>query len=91
MTQTLNSLVNYTKTHFASEEALMQKYRYPEYLQHKAEHDKLTAQVVAFQSDFTAGRSMMTVDLLHFIKNWLAHHIGQIDQKVASFLKQQAA
>ena len=86
---TLASLIHYTQTHFAHEEGLMQKYRYPEYRQHKAAHDKLTTQVVAFHTDFKAGRSIMTVDLLHFLKNWLAHHIGEIDQKVAVFLKEQ--
>ena len=91
LSQTLNSLISYTKGHFASEERLMQRYNYPEYPAHKAEHEKLTAQVVAFQSDFNAVRAVMSIDLMHFLKNWLAHHIGKIDQKVASYIKQQAA
>lgn len=85
----LASLIAYTQSHFADEERLMLKYRYPEYPQHKAAHEKLTAQVVAFETDFKAGRSIMTIDLLHFLKNWLAHHIGHVDQKVAVFLKEQ--
>jgi len=91
LSQTLANLINYTKSHFSSEERLMQKYGYPEYPQHKAEHDKLTAQVLAFQSDFNAGRAMFSIDLMHFLKNWLAHHIGKIDQKVASYIKAKAA
>ncbi|HEX6896959.1 MAG TPA: bacteriohemerythrin [Bryobacteraceae bacterium] len=85
----LASLITYTQRHFADEERLMLKYQYPEYRLHKAAHDKLTAQVVAFHTDFKAGRSVMTIDLLHFLKNWLAHHIGHVDQKVALFLKEQ--
>lgn len=91
LSHTLASLISYTKGHFASEEGLMQRYGYPDYPQHKAEHDKLTAQVLAFQTDFNAGRSVLTIDLMHFLKNWLAHHIGQVDQKVASYIKAKAA
>ena len=91
LSQTLASLISYTKVHFSSEERLMQKYGYPDYPAHKAEHDKLTAQVVAFQTDFNAGRSSMTIDLMHFIKNWLTHHIGKTDQRVASYIKEKAA
>ncbi|HTS50970.1 MAG TPA: bacteriohemerythrin [Bryobacteraceae bacterium] len=91
LSQTLTNLINYTKGHFSSEERLMKRYNYPEYPQHKVEHDKLTAQVLAFQSDFNAGRAMLSIDLMLFIKNWLTHHIGQIDKKVASYIKGKAA
>jgi hemerythrin len=91
LNQTLASLISYTKSHFASEERLMQRYNYPDYPKHKVEHDKLTSQVVAFQTDFNAGRAIMTLDLMHFLKNWLAHHIGKTDQRVAAFIREKAA
>ena len=91
MARTLASLVDYTKQHFASEEVLMKTHNYPEYPQHKAMHDGLTAQVVKFQKDFAEGKTVVTVDLLMFLKNWLAHHIGETDRKIATFLKTKAA
>jgi len=91
LSQTLASLIGYTRVHFASEERLMQKHAYPDYAVHKAEHDKLTAKVLDFQKDFNAGRSVMTIDLMQFLKNWLANHIGQTDKKVAAHIKQKAA
>jgi hemerythrin len=91
LTKTLGDLVDYTKRHFAAEEKLMQKANYPEYLQHKAYHDKLTAQVVQFQTEFAAGKSVVTIQLLQFLKDWLQHHIGETDRKIAAFLSQQAA
>ena len=44
--QSLARLVDYTKTHFATEEQLMRRYNYPEGPLHKAQHDQLTAQVL---------------------------------------------
>ncbi len=91
MSETLANLVEYTKIHFASEERLMQKHRYPEYADHKAAHDKLTAQVDELQADFEAGRGALTVGLLQFLKDWLQHHIGGTDRKIADFLRSKAA
>lgn len=91
LSETLNSLIAYTKMHFATEERLMLAHKYPDYAAHKSQHDKLTAQVIEFQKEFAAGRTVLTIDLMQFLKNWLAHHIGLTDQKVAEFLKKKAA
>jgi hemerythrin len=91
LSKTLASLVSYTKMHFANEERLMQTHRYPELPEHKAAHDALTARVLEFQKEFEAGRVGMTVELLQFLKDWLQHHIGETDRKVAKFLQSKAA
>jgi hemerythrin len=91
LSKTLQNLVAYTKQHFASEERLMQAHHYPDYLQHKANHDALTTQVIDFQNDFETGRTALTIALLQFLKDWLQHHIGETDRKVAEFLKLKAA
>jgi hemerythrin len=88
--RTLDRLVQYTATHFAHEERLMRLHGYPDLAAHKAEHDKLTAQVLQFQSDFRAGRVMMTVQLLQFLKDWLQKHIQGVDLKYAPFLRERA-
>jgi hemerythrin len=84
--KTLSDLIAYTKGHFAAEERLMQMHRYPDYPKHKADHDTLTARVVSFQKEFEANRTALTVDLLHFLKDWLSHHIGETDRKIAAYL-----
>lgn len=89
--KTLSDLIAYTKLHFSNEERLMQMHHYPEYVRHKAFHDDLTARVVEFQKNFEAGRAALSVDLLQFLKDWLQHHIGETDRKVAAFLKSKAA
>ena len=89
--QTLSNLIAYTKVHFAHEEALMRKHGYPDYPKHKVDHDTLTARVVGFKKDFEANRTAMTVGVLQFLKDWLSHHIGETDRKIASYLKAKTA
>src|SRR5260370_35739339 len=71
----LDRLVQYTSVHFAHEERLMRVYDYPDFLKHKAQHDALTKQVLAFQKEFEAGVASMTVQLLQFLQDWLEDHI----------------
>jgi len=88
---TLSNLIAYTQEHFASEERLMQAGKYPDYARHKADHDALSARVLGFQKEFEANRTALTIGLLHFLKDWLAHHIGETDRKVAQYFKSKAA
>jgi len=87
--QTLNDLIDYTKHHFASEEKVMLKSSYPEYARHKAEHDALTHKVLQFRDEVAADRVVVTIDVLHFLKDWLVNHIGQMDKKIGEYLRQQ--
>jgi hemerythrin len=77
----LQNLIDYTKTHFAAEERLMLRCNYPEYKPHKAQHDELTKQVLQLQSDFRAGKSALTIEVMQFLNNWLRQHIGGSDRK----------
>ena len=45
--------------------------QYPDFAAHKAEHDALAKQVLAFQTEFKAGRATMAVQVLQFLKDWL--------------------
>ncbi len=78
-------LVNYTKTHFATEERYFDRFGYPETASHKKEHEKFTDKVLAFKKDFDAGRVTMSVSITSFLKDWLASHIQGIDKKYVSF------
>lgn len=85
----LDRLVQYTAMHFAHEERLFQLHRYPDFAKHKAEHDALTKKVLAFQTEFNAGRAALAVEVLQFLKDWLEKHIKGSDFAYAPYLKAQ--
>ncbi len=86
MGSVLAGLIEYTKTHFAAEEGLMQKHLYPGYLAHKANHDALTRQVSDVMKKFQDGQTIVTVEIMNFLKDWLANHIQNTDKKYSSHL-----
>lgn len=83
----LGKLIKYTAGHFAHEEALMKSTAYPGTAVHVAHHRDLVKQVTALQSEFAAGKSLDTLAVMTFLKNWLRHHIGEEDKKLADHAK----
>lgn len=85
---TLEKVIQYTKTHFATEELLFKKYSYPEEKGHKAEHDAMLKKVMAFQRDFKNGQ-LIGVDLMHFLNKWFVEHLQTTDYRYVKFFKEK--
>ena len=83
----LNNLVIYTKEHFNREEAEMQRIKYPRFLAHKQEHDKLIKEVGELQASFVSGKAMLSIKVSKFLRDWLVTHIQQTDKQLALALK----
>ena len=82
---TLGGLIEYTRTHFATEERLMSSSGYPGYLKHKGEHEAFTQKVTEFQGQYLSGQVALTVQVMTFLKEWLTNHILGTDKKYVSF------
>jgi hemerythrin len=87
----LGKLISYTAGHFAHEEALMKATAYPGTATHVGHHHDLVKQVTTLQSEFAAGKALDTLAVMDFLKNWLRHHIGQEDKKLADHAKHKHA
>lgn len=79
-------LRGYTVDHFRSEEALMRAGAYPGYEAHKRLHDDLTRQVLDLEEKQRTGSVTLSLSVMNFLKDWLAHHISVEDRKVAARL-----
>lgn len=85
----LHGLVEYTATHFDTEERYMQEFNYPDYAHHKDEHDVLTWKVAELSLRLEqGGKTMLTIETLTFIKAWLTAHILGTDMHYTEFFKQ---
>ncbi len=86
----LNELVDYTVVHFRTEEELFYKYNYPDTAKHKEEHKKFVDEVTKFKTEFDAGRAMVSIKLMTFLKDWLIKHIKGTDKQYSKFLSGKA-
>ena len=82
----LANLVKYAKSHFAAEEGILQANRYPELANQKAEHERFTQTIVEYQDRFQRNEVAITIDVMDFLKDWLAKHIMGVDKKYVPHL-----
>lgn len=84
----LTVLAEYTKTHFAREELMMQKAGYPAAAEHIKEHQKLANQVQDIVTRYRAGEhDSLNNDVLIFLRSWLMGHILGVDKQYSPYLK----
>ena len=89
ITEILDNLINYTATHFKSEEKLFSQYNFPDTEKHVVEHTTFVEEVLTFKEDFDKGRIMVTFEVMDFLKNWLIKHILGSDMEYKTFFKLQ--
>jgi len=86
---TLSELATYTVTHFRAEEELMRKTNYPGLAAHQAEHQRFVDRVNQFTQDLKAGGNVSSLQVVGFIKEWLAEHIRRTDRSYSAHLNAQ--
>jgi hemerythrin len=84
----LETLVQYTHTHFEHEEKRMQEADFPKFEAHKALHDDMRRRTIALRSHLT---SVTARDVLVFLKEWWLGHIQGEDKVYAAYMPTLAA
>lgn len=84
----LQRLCDYVVEHFATEEALMDPDRYPEYDKHMTEHMECTNLALEFLQALGEGKDVSLPDFLAFAQQWIQDHIMGTDQTLGKFVAQ---
>ena len=84
----LDGLVYYASYHFTHEEDQFRRSDYPAYEAHRLQHRALTARVKEIYADFQNGgeEAELPGEVLEFLKNWLFHHIMELDREFGAYL-----
>ncbi|MGL5641713.1 MAG: bacteriohemerythrin [Paraclostridium sp.] len=87
--KTVKFLSSYTKTHFAHEEVLQMKSKYPDCTNHKKYHQHFVSTVDDIQKKLMANGPTIALvgEINSKVANWLISHIKREDVKVAAHIK----
>ncbi len=86
----LDRLVDYTRYHFAREEAWMERIGFPDLAAHKQEHEKMAAWINTAWRDYHSNTAMApSLETMNLLKDWLFGHILGSDQKYAAFQRER--
>ena len=83
----LVNLFNYAQMHFAVEEELFRKHKYPESALHEMEHQRFITKAFAFKERFDSNRRGLSTDLLDFLSDWIINHIKVTDKRYSTYMK----
>lgn len=86
MSQVLDGLIDYTKTHFFVEEEMMKAFEYPERDAHLSAHEGFCRKIDGLKVNFEQGSSDISSEALEFLKDWLTSHILTVDKRLSEFL-----
>ncbi|WP_313527002.1 bacteriohemerythrin [Anaerotignum sp.] len=91
ISNTMDFLNQYTKTHFAHEQVLQQKYKYPDFDNHKKYHEGFIKVVDDISTRLKAnGPTIQLVGEINMqLGSWLINHIKREDVKVAKHIMTQ--
>ena len=78
---TIDAMVGYAATHFATEERYMQAFSYQGYEAHRLEHQKFTAKALELQARADRASFILTIEILNFLRGWLQSHIMATDTR----------
>ncbi len=82
----LSRLTEYTKTHFMVEESILRIMKYPDYNDHKKQHDHLIKKMSHLKKKVKKGNTAIGFELSHMLKMWLVNHIQVSDKDHSEFL-----
>jgi len=81
----IDELAAYTDLHFATEEALFDKLKFPGADEHKAEHYKIKVKIIKFLSNKDEDPFKVGYELLDVLEDWLFNHMAKMDSKYVKF------
>jgi hemerythrin len=84
--KTIQGAVQYIKTHFSTEEEIMKKADYPEFENHKKEHDAFVHEVFEQVKKFDQEENPDPSGFVKYLMNWVLNHIASSDKKFVPYI-----
>jgi len=85
--ETLQFTVDYIKSHFKDEEALMERIQFPFLFDQIAMHQELIDFITCILLDLRAGNPCNFDELNEFLQNWVRNHVLKEDKKIGDFIR----
>ena len=88
--KSLFELVQYTRAHFAREEAFQRQVNFPDAVRHKGLHDALAKEAETllhlWETSPRGGQAALTQRIAPFLRGWLIDHIINEDLRLKPYL-----
>lgn len=87
--KTLDELLEYVLVHFESEEVYFERFIYSDTREHVLQHEFFVKKVAALKDSFDDGGTVLSGDLILFLKDWWIHHIMVTDKMYSEYFNER--
>jgi len=84
--ETMGRMVDYVRFHFSAEQDLLQKINYPDYQEHKKQHDTLVMKILEAVKEYSEGKKLVPNQFVRTLRDWILSHIAHYDKLYASYI-----
>jgi hemerythrin len=87
--ETMGRMVEYVRFHFGFEQELLQRIKYPDYHEHKRQHDILVKNILESVKEYNAGKKLVPNQFVRTLRDWILSHIAFTDKLYVSYITTQ--
>ena len=84
------NLRTYALNHFTTEEKFMIKSKYPQYFDHKKQHDAFIKKIFELEEELSDSHDISPQKIISFMLSWLEGHIQKVDKDFGNYFKVMA-
>jgi len=84
--QTIKGAMQYIKTHFVTEEEIMQKIKFPPLEEHKKQHEEFVAEVSQEIRFFEENDVPDPEGFVKYLMDWILNHVANSDKNITPYL-----
>jgi hemerythrin len=87
--ETMERMVDYVRFHFSEEQVVLQRINYPDYHEHKKQHDTLVMEILETVKEYNYGKKLVPNQFVRILRDWILSHIAHYDKLYASYIAAQ--
>ena len=85
----MSRMVEYVRFHFTAELEILKRIDYPDYCDHKKQHDTLVMHILAASREYSEGRKFAPNQFVRTLKNWIFGHIAVRDRLYRNYIAEK--
>ena len=85
----MHQMVEYVRFHFSAELELLKRVNFPQYADHKKQHDTLVSNILDAAKSYNEGKKFVPNTFVRTLKDWVFSHIAFSDKIYSAFVADQ--
>jgi hemerythrin len=84
--EAMSEMVDYVHFHFAAEEKLLERVKFPVMICHKKQHETLIKEILEAAKNYKEGKKYVPNNFARLLKDWILTHIAVSDQAYMTYI-----